>query len=130
MRSICPASEVVGGIVLTWTLFYNQPNQHRLFVNEAGEISICGESGDNPDLTDDGPLIVEPTVELWVFLRQVGIGLIVAVDVTVQRTGGLGKCWVHPRVAMALRKKLLRAEVFLSLEVKDMLKIIKQLGGG
>lgn len=36
------------------------PQDHRLFRDQYGRISICDLSGTNPDLTDDGPLIVLP----------------------------------------------------------------------
>jgi hypothetical protein len=60
-------------------------HHHQLFLNEHGEVVIADQSGDTPDQTDDGPLIVAPDAEVLVTF---GLGgLLFRVTVLVALSG-------------------------------------------
>jgi hypothetical protein len=77
---------------------------HFLFRNDKGRISICDWSGDNPDLSDDGPLIVGDDSQIMAHLYNSKVAYIV--DVLVTRTNEMGKCWIDSPTMMALSKHI------------------------
>lgn len=81
---------------MEWKLIYNGPN-HRLFKQNFanGIVSIADQSGDTPDRTDDGPLLVQhPSIDRCPVLeyRPDGAwgGFYVTVPVWVTRSKSIG----------------------------------------
>lgn len=102
-----------------WTLIHNSPN-HRLFQNEYGDISVCDQSGDDPDETDDGPLLVlsGATVEVVLIDNKI------YVRVPVKRLRGEkdGYCFLNPYDFLALGH-----QVVVYIEYSDEYFALKQL---
>lgn len=67
---------------------YETRDGHKFFKNQKGEISICDHSGDFPEDTDDGPLIVHPGAHC--LICHGSYGLSVRVTVWVKRTNEIG----------------------------------------
>lgn len=81
---------------------YSNRDGHRFFRDEAGRISIADQSGDTPEETDDGPLVVVPGSECMVnYQRQWGLS--VSVPVTCTRSGTRSTVWLIPRDFSVLR---------------------------
>lgn len=81
---------------------YRNNNGHRFFRDERERVSVADQSGDTPEQTDDGPLIVEPGVECTLSFSDV-MGLHVMVPVLKDRNGWRGHVALIPRDFLALR---------------------------
>jgi len=74
-------------------------NGHLIFKDTAGAVSLCDWSGNDPDQTDDGPLIVMPHTRVTVTYDR-SVTFIVPVYVT--RTGEMSVVWVDADTMRAL----------------------------
>lgn len=86
-----------------WNLIHDSQN-HRLFQNEYGDISVCDQSGDTPDKTDDGPLIVQSGAEVEVVLVRNKV--FVCVPVKQLRSNDDKYCYLVPHDFLALENEL------------------------
>lgn len=71
---------------------YSARGDHRLFRNDAGDVSICDNSGVTPDSTDDGPLVVRPGAVVEVTVHN-GKPLFI-VPVRCTRDDSDSRCWI------------------------------------
>ena len=68
----------------------HRSSNHQLFINSNGEVVIADQSGDTPDHTDDGPLIVPPDAQVVIGyddFHGAGASLYFRVKVLVGRDG-------------------------------------------
>lgn len=110
---------------------YRNRHGHRLFANALGEISICDDSGDVPEQTDDGPLIVKDGSSCIAGYSK-KFGMSVSVPVTVSRRQCTGTVSLIPEDFSALRLLMRRRGhklvVFASPEFIKLQKKIAQIG--
>lgn len=66
---------------MNYRLIHRSSN-HQLFINSNGEVVIADQSGDTPDHTDDGPLIVPPDADVLICYDDFGGVSGVRVDLT------------------------------------------------
>ena len=98
---------------------HKSPN-HSLFKNRAGGISVCDQSGDTPEQTDDGPLIVRSKTAVVCYSPEMGIT--VRVPVTVWRDGSEGFVNLNIPDWFALRQHM-----FMETEYSDEYFALKQI---
>jgi hypothetical protein len=95
---------------------YTNAHGHRFFRDHDGRISVCDWSGDFPEETDDGPLIIEPGVRCTVECNE-NNNVLVRVPVRVERKEvhtGINHCSLILEDFRVLRR-LLRVKVEYSL---------------
>jgi len=85
----------------TYTCVLPSPNNNRLFSDFGGRIFIVDHSGNNPDTTDDGPLIFDRSSCKEIKLEQHGDALYANVPVLVERKG-LTSSITHVDISAAL----------------------------
>lgn len=94
-------------IARKWTLIHTPriaEDGHKLHRRSDGAVSITDWSGETPDETDDGPLIVEPGTIVTVHYEK-PYGVIYIVPSRVERDGGrIGRVWSGPETMRALSK--------------------------
>lgn len=113
-----------------WTeIFSIGYGQHRVFRhNASGDLSLCDDSGTDPDQSDDGPLIVPTNAEMQVRSQAFGCGLQVRCPVVQTRATAYRDtyCAVHPKVAKYLLFQLPKATVALHPEVLALHALIEE----
>jgi hypothetical protein len=113
---------------MTWTLKHKpaKGDGHRLFMNKLGQISVCDNSGDNPDMADDGPLIVDPgvTAEAIINWTQKWGGVYYHVPVFVKRQDSRRSLVSISSECMYALVNLVPVKVTLSKEVNEMQKAL------
>lgn len=93
---------------------------HSLFRNEAGEISVCDQSGDTPERTDDGPLVIQFKPALICYSPRWGIS--VRISVKVMRDGSDAFVSLNVPDWFALKQHM-----FLETEYSDEYFALKQI---
>lgn len=106
-----------------WTLVYRPPVQgegHLVFIDPLGRVSLADWSGESPDTTDDGPLIVQPNGTVVIHFEE-KYGIVYLVRVHQSRRGmEQSTVWTGRETVLALRKyvllKFLRSKDFERIE--------------
>lgn len=83
---------------------------HRLYEYADGRISILDHSSNDPDQTDDGPLIVEPGTVCELDVTQRG-EIVVIVPVLCTRDDSDGRCYIGIPVAERLFQLVPRLKI-------------------
>lgn len=105
-----------------FTKCLHRSGDHSLFEDADGNVSICDQSGDTPDQTDDGPLVVMPDAVCFVSYNRLGGYLYYRVPV-IKLRGRMGLSCAHlsTKDFAALRAMLpdlqvVRSEEFAEIE--------------
>lgn len=111
----------------TWKLLTKRPAQdeHRLFIDDRGRLSIADNSGSSPDTTDDGPLIIQPT---GTCIARYWKGTVrVTMPVHVERTSESSRVDAHFDIYMAARRHFGRLLITLDDGLNEVIIQLRRL---
>jgi hypothetical protein len=91
---------------MNWKLEFTEKNEHRIFSDEQGRLSVADRSGVNPSLTEDGALYINPNSVATIRVNEGRVFFTLPVNGEGQFVSVSMKCYKFLREKLNLSHKL------------------------